>query len=165
MKRFCRYVFLYLFLILPFLIAGCGSSGNDRVSRSQSQSTGEIQNQIKASSLEGNEIKIADYAEDQQNPHVIYLPDKNLWFAVYEDWSNRATTGSDIKGRFIKEDGSLCGDEITITNDTGNQTLPWAAYRDKDSTVSGTGNDIILVVWQDVNGSTTDGYINTIPLK
>ena len=113
---------------------------------------------VKLAKLEGSEIIVSNAPADQQNPHVIYLPDKNLWFSVYEDWSS-LTTGADIKGRFIKADGALCGGELTITNASGNQTAPWAAYRDKDLLASPTGNDTILVVWQDTRGAANSGYV------
>lgn len=99
--------------------------------------------------LEGSNIVISNAPADQHNPHVIYLPDKNLWFSVYEDWSSAGTTGSDIKGKFIKSDGTICGNEMTITSAVGNQTAPWATYRDKDILSSPTGSDTILVAWQD----------------
>src|SRR4030042_2128285 len=113
---------------------------------------------VKLAKLEGSEIIVSSAPADQQNPHVIYLPDKNLWFSVYEDWSS-LTTGADIKGRFIKADGALCGGELTITNASGNQTAPWAAYRDKDLLASPTGNDTILVAWQDTRGAANSGYV------
>ncbi len=113
---------------------------------------------VKVAKLEGSEIIVSNASADQQNPDVIYLPDKNLWFSVYEDWSS-GTTGADIKGKFIKSNGSICGSEITITNASGNQTVPWAAYRDKDLLAAPTGNDTILVVWQDTRGTISSGYV------
>jgi hypothetical protein len=101
---------------------------------------------LKMRRLEGSEMLISTASDDQQNPQVIYLPDKDLWFVVYEDWRNRLTTGSDIRGQFIKNDGTLCGGELTITNSTGNETVPWAAYRDG-------APDRILVVWQDTRSN------------
>ena len=113
---------------------------------------------LRIQALVGSELVISNASGDQQNPHVIYLPDKNLYFAVYEDWSN-PSTGADIKGRFIKHDGTFCGDELTITDSAGNQTLPRAAYRDKDLLPSPSGNDTILVVWQDARDDGTGGYV------
>src|SRR4030042_2720264 len=68
----------------------------------------------------GDNIAISDKAYDQQNPHTIYLPDKDLWFVVWEDWSNFTSTSADIRGQFIDADGNLCGDEFVITNALGN---------------------------------------------
>ena len=113
---------------------------------------------LRIQALVGSELVISNASGDQQNPHVIYLPDKNLYFAVYEDWSN-PSTGADIKGRFIKPDGTFCGDELTITDSAGNQTLPRAAYRDKDLLPSPSGNDTILVVWQDTRRDGRGGYV------
>ncbi|MCL5022304.1 MAG: choice-of-anchor D domain-containing protein [Nitrospirae bacterium] len=90
----------------------------------------------------GPEIAVATRAYDQQNPYTIYLPDKNLWFVVWEDRRNYSTTSADIYGQFISEDGSFCGSEFQITAAAGNQTMPRAAYRM-------VGNGKIVVVWQD----------------
>jgi hypothetical protein len=91
---------------------------------------------------------------DQQNPVIIALADKNKWFVVWEDWRNWSTSGVDIYGRFINGDGSYCGNEIAISTASGNQTVPTAAYRDAHS-----GNDNIIVAWQDSRGSALSGYI------
>ena len=113
--------------------------------------------------LEGSNIAISNAADNQQNPQVIYLPDRDLWFTVYEDWSDQNTTGSNIKGAFIKNDGSLCSSgSFTITQASGNQSMPWAAYKnDPDQNVPGAGNtfDKIVVAWQDTNGTASGGYV------
>ena len=101
--------------------------------------------------LEGNELEIAKKSGDQQNPHTIFLPDKNLWFVVYEDWSE-VSKGAEIKGRFVRPDGSLCGGEITLSSDqpgNGNQTVPRAAYRDGAGKVD--SRDLVFVAWQDTS--------------
>ena len=85
--------------------------------------------------------------DDQQNPVVIALPDKDKWFVVWEDWRNWSTSGSDIYGRFIDENGEYCGDEIAISTASGNQTVPMLAY-DND------GN--ILIAWQDSRSEIDD---------
>jgi len=106
----------------------------------------------------GDNISISVSSYDQQNPDVIYLPDKEVYFVVWEDWSN-ANTGADIKGRFIKGDGTFCGDEeFTITDADGNQTAPSAAYRNGDI-FSPPGTSRILVAWQDTRGDATGGYV------
>ncbi|MBN2808277.1 MAG: choice-of-anchor D domain-containing protein, partial [Deltaproteobacteria bacterium] len=92
--------------------------------------------------------------EDQQNPTVIALPDKNKWFVVWEDWRNWGATGADIYGRFINGDGTYCGDEIPISTAAGNQTVPTAAYRNSPS-----GEDKILIAWQDTRGGAASGYL------
>lgn len=91
---------------------------------------------------------------DQQNPTIIALPDKNKWFVVWEDWRNASTTGTDIYGRFINNDGTLCGDEIAISTAPGNQTVPVLAYRDTPA-----GNDNIMIAWQDSRGAYASGYV------
>ncbi|MEO0273222.1 MAG: choice-of-anchor D domain-containing protein, partial [candidate division WOR-3 bacterium] len=110
--------------------------------------------------LEGTEIEISTDTGDQQNPHAIFLPDKNLWFVVYEDWSD-VPKGAEIKGVFIKPDGTKCGTDFFISSNTdgnGNQTVPRAAYRDGAGKTDST--DRILVVWQDTRDTPNDsGYI------
>lgn len=91
--------------------------------------------------------------DDQQNPSIIALSDKNKWFVVWEDWRNASTSGADIYGRFINADGTLCGDEIVISTAPGNQTTPVLAYRNS------TQGDKILIAWQDSQGTTSSGYI------
>lgn len=96
--------------------------------------------------LIGNEFEIAKLQYDQQNPHTIFVSDPNnpsngLWFVVWEDWRDYNTTGADIYGRFYDSDGNPCGSEFVISNATGNQTVPRAAYRSTESK--------IVVVWQD----------------
>ncbi|WP_461829100.1 hypothetical protein, partial [Aquifex sp.] len=88
---------------------------------------------ISYAALVGPEIPVSTANGDQQNPHVIYLPDKKLYFVVWEDW--RDVTDSDIYGIFIDEDGNICGSEFVIAggaNESANQTVPRAAYRHVD---------------------------------
>jgi hypothetical protein len=96
--------------------------------------------------------------EDQQNPTVVALPDKNKWLVVWEDWRNWASTGADIYGRFIDQNGNYCGNEFIICNQPGSQTVPTLAYRP---------GSIVLVAWQDVKGTPSSGFIyyNTIDVS
>ena len=95
--------------------------------------------------------------DDQQNPSIIALPDKNKWFVVWEDWRNWDASGADIYGRFINSDGTYCGDEIIICDKIGNQTVPTVAYG-KSLNVTNLFDNIIIA-WQDTEGSGTTGYI------
>ena len=107
---------------------------------------------------------ISDVAYDQQNPHTIYITDnsdpdnvKGLWFVTWEDWRDQFTTGANIYGQFIDNNGAFCGDEFVISKagsgkSPGNQTAPRAAYR----TIDGK----IVVVWQDTRPNYV--YYNTI---
>ena len=110
--------------------------------------------------LKGDEIPVSIKEFNQQKPAVAYLPDKNLWFVLWEDDrnSNKFTCGtgteacgSDIYGQFIKSDGTLCGNEIQITSFAGNQTSPTVTYN--------PNNQNILFAWQDSRGTTSGGYI------
>ncbi len=89
--------------------------------------------------------------EDQQNPTVIALPDKNKWLVVWEDWRNWTSTGADIYGRFIGSDGSsYCGNEFIICGQPGDQTVPTLAYRPGST---------VLVAWQDIRGTAGSGFV------
>jgi hypothetical protein len=86
--------------------------------------------------------------DDQHNPAVIALPDKDLWLVVWEDWRNWGGSGVDIYGRFIDANGACCGAEFAVCVQPGNQTVPALAYRP-------TGT--VLAVWQDTRGSFDGG--------
>jgi hypothetical protein len=106
---------------------------------------------------EGDPIQIVVTDRDQQNPDVVALPDKGLWFVVWEDWRTAAdppdtNTGADVWGQFVADDGTLCGAPFLISDenndeagDSGNQTFPRVAYDQ--------GDGRILVVWQDTRGN------------
>ncbi len=151
---------ILLFIICSVSLSGLyGCSGDHSPSKASTVVGVEnIDGKVKIAKLVGSQIPIANGLGDQQNPHVIYLPNKDLWFTVYEDWGN-LSSGSDIKGRFLKNDGTFCGSEVTITNAQGDQTAPWAAYREKDILASPTGHDTIVVTWQDTRGTGTGGYV------
>ncbi len=108
---------------------------------------------IKGQKLEGSEILIDTSQNDQKNSQVVFLPDKNLWFVVYEDWSKG---NGDIKGRFIKPDGTVC-DTIDIQVGPGNQTIPRVAYR--DGKFKGDNNSALVITWQDTYNDASVGYI------
>jgi len=102
---------------------------------------------------EGPPIEISTADMDQQNPDVVALPDRGLWFVVWEDWRTAAdspstNTGADVWGQFVDGDGSLCGTPFLISDenndgkgDPGNQTFPSVAYDQ--------GDGRLLVAWQD----------------
>lgn len=146
---------LMLLLLLLTLIAGCSGSQSDTVSSASNKG-------IVAKLVDG-EIQVSVAGDDQQNPQVIYLSDKQLYFVVWEDWRNRnsVTTdfpadparfaGADVWGQLFKNDGTACGNAFAITNRLyGNQTAPTAAYRPGDK---------VVVAWQDSVGSANSGYI------
>ena len=117
-----------------------------------------IPHTVSAELLGGNISILTQRHYDQQNPHIIHLPDKNLYFVVWEDWRNYSTTRADIYGRFIKADGTLCGSEVPIAVASGNQTVPRAAYR--DGNLIGDTFDRIMVVWQDTRRTlNAGGYV------
>ncbi|MDD2852565.1 MAG: putative Ig domain-containing protein [Desulfuromonadaceae bacterium] len=154
------YSLLGLMLILVLMIAGCG--GSDTASSSIPGKGAKV-----SAKLVGGEIRVAGATEDQLNPQVIYLTDRNIYFAVWEDMRNSTQStsddptdtsklsGADIWGVFITPGGVICGSEFAITGTTthglaGNQTLPQAAYR--------SGGKIV-VAWQDSVGTDNSGYV------
>jgi len=145
---------IVLLLISVSLLSCSGSQYNDQAAAS---GKGVV------AKLVGGEVQVSVASDDQQNPQVMYLSDKGIYFVVWEDWRNRnqSTTdfpadaakfaGADIWGQFINPDGTSCGTAFAITNKlAGNQTAPSAAYRPGDK---------ILVAWQDASGSATGGYV------
>lgn len=143
---------LILLAIAVFAIWGCtgGSEHYEKgtlTSSTKSKTLARLIDVESAISIDKSDGTGIFNSGDQQNPHQIYLPDRNLWFSCYEDWSD-ATKGSEIKGRFIKYNSALkkfefYGAEVNITgNAPGNQTLPRAAYK-------AGANGKIVIVWQD----------------
>ena len=143
-------------LLLIFGLLGCsGSSGDNNVLQDRAPNGNKL-----VGKLVGGEITVSAASDDQQNPQVIYLSDKQMYFVVWEDWRNRNQSakddatkfaGADIWGKFINPDGTNCGSEFPITDKiSGNQTLPQAAYRPGDK---------IVVTWQDTQGNSTSGYV------
>lgn len=113
--------------------------------------------------LVGGELQVSGATDDQQNPQVIYMSDKKMYFIVWEDWKNRnlATTdfpadqtkfvGADIWAQFINLDGTFCGEPFPVTDRlSGNQTAPSVAYKPGDK---------LVVAWQDTVGSSIGGYV------
>jgi hypothetical protein len=129
-KVFC----LIAVLLLSFSLLACsgGQAGNQAA---------ESKKGIVAK-LVGGEIQVSGATDDQQNPQVIHLDDKDVYFVVWEDWRARNAVasdditklaGADIWGQFINPDGTSCGGPFAITNKlAGNQTIPHAAYRPGD---------------------------------
>lgn len=138
----------WIFIIFVFMFAGCKS--DDKTSGLSSVNQ---QENIKLSktALVGDNLEIVKENGEQQNPQVIYLRDKKLYFVVWEDWRG---SDADIYGKFLKDDGSACGGEFKINSDSPqNQVSPSVAYRQSDSK--------LLVVWQDgrYNDTNNDGKI------
>lgn len=134
MDRFTKYILLVTLMLLIPVITFAGYIGSD--------------------------IPISEEVYNQQNPYVIFLSDKNLYFVVWEDWRNQLSTGADIYGKFLKSNGSACGNEFIISNASGNQTVPVAAYRDGGiQSISSDMSDRIIVVWQDTRRTSTNGLL------
>lgn len=158
--RAARYFKLFTISFLFLTLFACSGKDNSNVTNNgallgQERTT----NGKKLAKLVGGEILVSASAtdptvpatDDQQNPLVTYLPDKNIYFSVWEDYRNRNTTGADIYGQFINTDGTLCGAAFVISNASGNQTSPSAAYAQP------LGK--IVVTWQDSRGDATGGFV------
>lgn len=144
---------LLIYLCFVVLIAACTGTGD-------SQQANKVIPEKRTFKLLGTELVISNTNDDQQNPQAIYLPDKQLYFVVWEDWRIRNSTasdnatrfaGSEILGRFMNADGTACGSEFSLTKAiAGNQTAPTVAYRPGDK---------VVVAWQDTEGTASAGYI------
>jgi len=139
-------------------ISGCGNSNSSLTNLTKSA--------LKAN-LVGGELQVSVQSDDQANPRVVFMPDKQLYFAVWDDYRNRNSSGADIYGQFIQQDGSMCGSNFLISKDAGgaalagNQTLPDIAYNQAG------GNAV--VVWQDTessgSGTATTGYLRYVNIN
>lgn len=105
---------------------------------------------------------ISNATDDQANPRTVYLPDKQLYFVVWEDYRNRNTSGADIYGQFLDNSGNLCGTAPILIAKTGssalsgNQTAPDVAYRQDKADAA---KSRLVVVWQDTYGTASEGYV------
>ena len=134
-----------LFIALFFVLAGCnGAKSPDGGIQSQGDKPRMFR-------IISSARAVVNAPDDQQNPQVIYLSDRNLYFCVWEDWRNRLTTGADIWGQFINPDGSQCAAAFPITQAPGNQTVPQVAYRQDPSGIDSK----LVVTWQDSRGVST----------
>jgi hypothetical protein len=79
---------------------------------------------------------------------VAYDTVRQVFLAVWED-SRNAGTGQDIFGKLIHADGSLPGDDFPISEVTGDQVAPFAAYD--------VANEKFFVAWQDGRNTLTTG--------
>ncbi|MCX7991538.1 MAG: hypothetical protein N2999_05850, partial [Proteobacteria bacterium] len=155
MKKTLLYLIISALLVI--LLIRCGSNGKSKTSVLDQEN---IDGKIKVAKLVGSEVPISTADDDQQNPHIINLPDKKLYFVVWEDFRNRNATGSDIYGQFVNYSGRLCGSAFPVYSSIGNQTVPWLAYRDGGvQAVSSNKDDKIVVVWQDEIGGSGGGYV------
>ncbi|NJD38120.1 MAG: choice-of-anchor D domain-containing protein [Geobacter sp.] len=160
MKKYA-YILLSVLLMGLLLLAGCGGSDSGTTIGVNSSASA-----IKAA-LVGGELQVSVQSDDQSNPRVVYMPDKQLYFAVWDDYRNRNTTGADIYGQFIKGDGTMCGSNFLISKDgagalAGNQTLPDVAYRQD---MASAANSNLVVIWQDSVGTTSGGYLRFVNLS
>lgn len=140
-------------VVLFVVLAGCSGSGS---SDGRSQSAGAKPGKT-VFKLISSAIVVSNAPDDQQNPQVIYLSDRKIYFTVWEDWQSRLDTGADVMGQFVNPDGTSCSNPFPITRASGNQTVPQVAYRQDP-----TGLDSKLVVtWQDARGVSATQSLGT----
>lgn len=143
---------MILLLISCGLLACSGGQTGDQV--------GNVKGVV--AKLVGGEIQVSVANDDQSNPRVVFLPDKKLYFAVWEDYRDRNTSGADIYGQFYDETGNSCNAaSILISKNVGvalqgNQTATDVAYKQDVSTPA---NSKLVVVWQDSVGNPSGGYV------
>jgi hypothetical protein len=137
-----------MLMVLTTVFAGCAGSDNNGAKTNARSKT--------ATKQIGGSIPVSTAGDNQLNPQVVYLADKNLYFSVWEDYRNRNTFGSDIYGQFINPDGTLCSSPFAIITASGDQTVPQVAYRQDKS----FGDSKLVVTWQDSKGTDISGYLS-----
>ena len=100
-------------------------------------------------SLSGENVVISDATGNQVAPSVAYDTISQSFLLAWEDARNAGTTGEDIYGQFVNADGSLSGENVVISNATGDQVVPSVAYD--------LINQRFLVAWRDGRNSLTTG--------
>ena len=160
--KITRYLSAFVGIMMIGMLAACsGGSGDSAQVVAPKKSLAKLAgSEILVSGVPPDSAGVytAPLPEDQQNPHTIYLADKNVYFIVWEDWRNRNSSGADIYGQFVNPDGTICGASFPLTTAPGNQTSPQAAYR-----MDPTGVDSkIVVVWQDTRGNAVSGYVQYV---
>jgi len=102
-------------------------------------------------SLADSEIIICDKAGFQMFPHLVYVPGKQMYFAVWEDGRNnndpdglywRDAENWDIYAAWLDPSGNAVGDEIAVCTKQGVQRYSKVSYASQ--------SDKFLIAWQDV---------------
>ena len=96
-------------------------------------------------SLFGNDVAVSDASADQVAPSVAYSTVTQRFLVVWQDGRNAGVTGENIYGRIFNPNESLPGEDIVISNATGNQNAPSVAYDVVDQR--------FLVTWRDGRNS------------
>jgi len=132
-------------------------------SRTSLDNTGTVGRIIKSDGTpKGPDFISVDALGAQIFPCVIYLPNKRMYFAVWEDnrsepdtyW--RDATTLDIYATLLNSDGEPIGSDFPLCIEENNQTAPKAAYCPVD--------DMVLIAWrdeleEDVPSGTGEGHI------
>lgn len=146
--KICRLITSVMLVAVAVIFAGCsGSDSNGAKTNVQSKNAAKQMSEI---------LSVSSAPDNQLNPQVIYLADKQLYFTVWEDYRNRNTFGADIYGQFINPDGTLCSSPFAIVTAPVNQTVPQVAYRQDKAGVDSK----LVVTWQDGKGTGNSGYVS-----
>lgn len=91
--------------------------------------------------LFGGNLAITSATNIQDRPDVAYDAAAQQFLAVWTDFRNSATTGTDIFGQVVTPDGTLSGGNVPISTADGDQFRPALAYDAVDN--------LFLMVWTD----------------
>jgi hypothetical protein len=160
-----RFFRISVLIAMLLTLISCGSDSantaatdEDSISAVQVFEEDGLSHTLGTLEADGDGIPIATAELNQQEPETIYLAGQGIWLVVWEDERDTETTGSDVYARFMRDNGTYCGNEILISNASGQQTSPKVAY-------DNTRNNA-LITWQDSRGTGAQGYVyyNTLTL-
>ena len=89
--RISKMLFTTLAILAGGLLFGCTGDSNTTAKNSNPSLLSveaPASGKKRLAKLEGSEITVSNATDDQQNPHEIYIPVKNVYFSVWEDWRN-----------------------------------------------------------------------------
>jgi hypothetical protein len=96
----------------------------------------------------GEDFIVAGAEGNQSMPQVVYVKEKKMYFAVWQDSRNDDdespyTAENDIYAKWLKPNGEASGTDIPICTEDGDQSNPVLAYN--------SDMDRFLIVWKDNN--------------
>jgi hypothetical protein len=101
-------------------------------------------------SLSGSTFPISAAANYQWNPDIAYNPTSDQFLVVFDD-DRLVAYDNDIYGKLVNADGTLSGNDFTISTPSEDQLLPVVAHN--------TSDNQFLVVWQDDRNAATNADI------
>ncbi len=112
-----------------------------------------------AGALAGGNVRLTNNASIQRYPTITRNPEDTgcaleSFMVAWQDSRNSANTGTDIYIQQLDNLGALCGGNMAVTTNKGNQMYPDLAY--------GTTNNAYQVVWQDHRNGNADIYARRV---